>query len=135
MARPIETIDAKRIIATHRELLAELAETQGYLDSLRSEIKKASDALVAQEVLGILKGIPIDEINRENRGFRIKALHDNGYHTIADIAAASVYTISSIHGISEDTAYSIKRVVDKIVSTTRRSAKIRLSEDNCAAIP
>lgn len=130
MARPIETIDAKRIIAMHRELLAELAGTQGYLDSLRSEIQKSSDTLVAQEVLEILKGIPIDEINREKRGFRIKALHDNGYHTIADIAPASVYTISSIHGISEDTAYSIKRVVDKIVSTTRRGAKIRLSEDN-----
>ena len=130
MARSIETIDAKRIIAMHRELLAELSELEGYLDTLRSEIKKSSDALVAQEVLGILKGIPIEEINREKRGFRIKALHDHGYHTIADIATASVYTISSIHGISEDTAYSIKRVVDEIVSTTRRGAKIRLSEDN-----
>ena len=130
MARSIETRDAKRIIAMHRTMLTELAETEGYLNTLRTQIKNSSDALVAQEVLRILKEIPVDEINREKRGFRIKALHDNGYHTIADIATASVYTITSIHGIGEDTAYSIKRVVDEIVSTTRRSAKIRLSEDN-----
>lgn len=57
---------------------------------------------MAQEIFGILKGIPIEEINREKRRFCIKALHDHGYHSIADIATASVYTILSIHGISED---------------------------------
>ena len=35
-----------------------------------------------------------------------------------------------MHGISEDTVYSIKRVVDDIVSKARRGAKIRFSVDN-----
>ena len=61
------------------------------------------------------KDIPIEEINRDKRGFRIKALRDYGYNSIADISTASVYTIASVHGISEDTAYSIKKVVDDIV--------------------
>lgn len=45
MARPIETTDAKRIIAMHRELLGELAEAEGYLDTLRSEIQKTRTRL------------------------------------------------------------------------------------------
>lgn len=77
-----------------------------------------------------LRDIPIDEINREKKGFRIKALRDNDYQTIADIALVSVYTLSSIYGISDDVAYSIKRVDDKIVSTTRKGAKIKISADD-----
>ena len=133
MARPIDTIDAKRIITAHQQLLSELAASESSLGNLRADVAKTSDALVAQEVLRILKGIPIDEVNRGKRGFRIKALHDHGYHTIADISTASEYTIASIHGISDDAAYSIKRVVDEIVSTTRQGVKIRLSEDNKSA--
>ena len=133
MARPIDAIDAKRIIAAHQQLLSELAASESSLGNLRADVAKTSDALVAQEVLKILKGIPIDEVNRGKRGFRIKALHDHGYHTIADISTASEYTIASIHGISDDAAYSIKRVVDEIVSTTRQGVKIRLSEDNKSA--
>ena len=81
-----------------------------------------------------MRNIPIDEINREKKGFRIKALRDNGYQTIADIAPASVYTLSSIYGISDDAAYSIKRVVDKIVSTTRKGVKIKISADDKSAM-
>lgn len=132
MAMPIDAISAKRIIAEHRQLLSELVAVENSLGSLRSDVIKTSDALVAQEVMKILKGIPVDEINRGKRGFRIKALHDHGYHTIADLSTASEYTIASIHGISDDAAYSIKRIVDEIVFATRQGVKIRLSEDNKA---
>ena len=60
----------------------------------------------------------------------MKALRNHGYRTIADIAPASVHSIASVHGISEDTAYSIKRVVKDIVSKARQGVKIRLSTDN-----
>ena len=133
MARPIDAIEAKRIMTAHQQLLSELAASEHSLGNLRADVAKASDALVAHEVLKILKGIPIDEVNRGKRGFRIKALHDHGYHTIADISTASEYTIASIHGISDDGADSIKQVVEEIVSTTRQGVKIRLSEDNKSA--
>ena len=83
-------------------------------------MKEASDALVAQEVLKVLADIPIEEINRDKRGIRVKALRDYGYRTIADISTASVYSIASVHGISEDAAYSIKSIVNDIVSKARQ---------------
>lgn len=133
MARPFDKTDAKRLIEKHRSLMEQLAAAEASLDTLRDEVQKSSDALVAKEVLRILKEIPIDEINRDKRGIRIKALREHGYHTIADIASVSVHSIASIHGISEDRAYEIKRIVNEIVSAARQGAKIRLSEDNKTA--
>jgi SNF2 family DNA or RNA helicase len=130
MARPFTSRDAKRLIDEHRELKTRLSKAEAYSDHCKASISKASEALVAQEVLNVLKDIPIEEINRDKRGFRIKALRDYGYNSIADISTASVYTIASVHGISEDTAYSIKRVVEDIVSKARQGVKIRLSADN-----
>lgn len=130
MARPFTSRDAKRIIDEHSELKTRLSKSEAYSEHCKASISKASEALIAQEVLNVLKDIPIEEINRDKRGFRIKALRDYGYNSIADISTASAYTIALVHGISEDTAYSIKRVVDDIVSKARQGVKIRLSMDN-----
>ena len=116
MARPIDGVIAKRIIQAHKSLLADLSMAANLRNTLRQEIINASNKMVAQEALQVLKEIPIEEINRDKRGFRIKALKDHGYHTIADISTASVYSIASIYGISEDTAYSIKGVVKDIIA-------------------
>lgn len=130
MARPFDSTDAKRIIERHRKLLAELMLAEESIDGLRTAVTKTSDALVAQEVLNLLKDIPVDELNRDKRGIRIKLLREHGYQSIADITGASVYSLASINGISDDTAYYIKHIADQIVSTTRQGVKIRLSEDN-----
>lgn len=130
MARPFTSTDVKRIILEHQELKEKLSEKEKYTSKYRADISKASQALVTQEVLQVLKDISIEEINREKRGFRIKALRDYGYNNIADISTASVYTIASVHGIGEDTAYSIKREIDNIVSQARQGVKIKLSMDN-----
>lgn len=130
MARPFSPTDAKRVIDQHHKIIKKLNYAVSAVDKYRAKVKEASDALVAQEVLRVLGDIPIEEINREKRGFRVKALRDHGYRTIADIASASVYSIASVHGISEDAAYSIKRIVNDIVWKARQGIKIRLSSDN-----
>ena len=130
MARPFSSADAKRLVGEHRRIADKLKDVQNSENNYELEIKKASDALIAQEVLKVLRDIPIDEINRDKRGFRIKALKDNGYNTIADISTASVYSIASVNGISEDAAYSIKRIVNEIVSKAKQGIKIRISSDN-----
>ena len=130
MSRLFSASDARHLISEHQSLLNRLRNAGKLAESYRSEIKDASDALVTQEVLKVLHDIPIDEINRDKRGFRVKALREHGYNTIADIAPASVYSIASVHGVSEDTAYSIKDIVNDIVNKARQGIKIRLSTDN-----
>lgn len=130
MARPFSSTDAKRIIERHQRTIEKLDNAVSSVEKYRTKAKDASEALVAQEVLRVLADIPIDEINRDRRGIRVKALKDYGYRTIADISTASVYSIASVRGISEDAAYSIKRIVNDIVSKARQGVKIRLSTDN-----
>lgn len=129
MARPFNAAEAKKIIERHNKIIEKLNCAEASVEKYRERVKEASEALVTQEVLGVLRDIPIEEINRDKCGFRVKALREHGYRTIADIAPASVCSIASVHGISEDTAYSIKRIVNEIVSKARQGIKIKLSTD------
>ena len=130
MARPFSSIDAKRVIEWHQNIIEKLNGVVSCEEKYRKKVKHASDALVAQKVLKVLADIPIEEVNRDKKGIRVKALRDYGYKTMADISAASVSSITSVHGISEDAAYTIKRIVNDIVSKARQGVKISLSTDS-----
>lgn len=130
MARAFSSADAKELLTWHHQTIDKLNRAEASREEYKEKVKNASDALVAQAVLKVLQDIPIEEINRDKKGFRVKALREYGYETIADIAPISVYTIASVRGISEDAAYSIKKIVNDIVSKTRQGIKIRLSTDN-----
>ncbi len=129
MAKRIDSTLAKRVINAHEEFLEKLSKAELLRNTLREDIIRTSNRMVIKEAQKVLKEIPIEEINRDKCGFKIKSLKDHGYHTVADISAASIRSISSIHGISEDTAYAIKDAVKNIVSKTNQSSKIILSED------
>lgn len=130
MARTFSSIDAKRLSLEHTDYLARLNEGLNSSFQYRTEIRRASEELIAQEVMSLLRQIPVDEINRGKRGFRVKALREHGFSTVADLSAATIYNISSIHGISVDSAYAIKNAVNELVDQARKEAKIRLSIDN-----
>ena len=130
MARAFSSADAKELLTWHHQTIDKLNRVEASREEYKEKVKNASDSLVAQAVLKVLQDIPIEEINRDKKGFRVKALREYGYETIADIAPISVYTIASVRGISEDAAYSIKKIVNDIVSKARQGIKIRLSTDN-----
>lgn len=61
-------------------------------DMQKIGIKNSIDRCISAKLLKllkVLKEIPDDEVNKDNRGIRIKSLKDAGYTTIADI-----YTVS-----------------------------------------
>lgn len=130
IAKPFNTVDAKRVIEEQKQTIEKLKNAQDSVKQNEEAIRKASEALVAQEVLKVLQDIPIEEINRDKRGFRVRSLREHGFNTIADIATAPVFSIASVYGISSDSAYSIKRIVNDITSKARQGIKIKLSTDN-----
>lgn len=130
MARPFTSTDAKRLTEEHKNYLARLRTGETAPEQYRAEIVQAANALAAQEVVKILREIPVEEINRDKRGFRVKALREHGFSTIADLSAASVHSIASVHGISADSAYAIKRIVNELAEQARKGVKVRLSVDN-----
>ena len=122
--------EAKNLIKQHKEWLKSLKMLESNLPMLRDEITRFSNELLMQEVLQLLAKIPIEEVNRDKLGIRVKLLRDHGFNTIADISSSSVYTIASINGISADGARYIRQIVDSIIAKTYQGAKLRLSEDN-----
>jgi len=130
MARPFTAAEALRIIEEHKKIKQSLTNIIAVGNEYFSNIKDASDYLAAQELLKVLSDIPIEEINREKNRFNVKALKENGYKTIADISYASSYSISSIYGISDNAAYSIRNTVDNIIAGVKPGIKIKLSLDN-----
>ncbi|MBQ3371725.1 MAG: DEAD/DEAH box helicase family protein [Oscillospiraceae bacterium] len=130
MARPFSTSEARQIIRQHQKLAAALHTVIETAEEYQDSVKQTSDEIIAREVLNILADIPVEEINRGKRGFRIKALRDSGYNTVADLYTASIFSLASVYGISEDSAYAIKEVVNEIVSKAQSGVKIRLSTDD-----
>ena len=130
MARLFTASEATRLYDEHQKLLDELENAKNASDKYRDDISKAVKSMINKQVMEILKQAPVEDINRDKRGFRVKALRDYGYTTMADLAAASRHHLSSVRGISEDAAYSIKRIVNEIVDQAAKGVKIKLSIDN-----
>ena len=105
-------------------------QVAAYGKSFEQDIENAAMRLVGNESMSVLNDISIDEVNRESSGIRVKALKDAGIFTIADLYAASSYQLRSIHGISDNRAFELKRIAEKIAKDSYTGAKIRLSSDN-----
>ncbi len=130
MARTFSKRDASRLKREHRQLLEELDTGAAFSSKLEDRIKHAADDLIAQEVINLLRGIPVEELNRGRGGLRLKNLRDAGYDNVADVSTANVYSLSSINGISQDAAYTIKKIAQDFTNKARKDVKIRLSVDS-----
>ena len=130
MARSFSSSDAKKLSEEHIKLKNSLSAGAEFEKTLRKDIGTAVSEALDKNVLSLLKTVPVDELNRDKCGFRIKALVGNGYSTVADVINASAYRLEMINGISADGAYAIKRAAAKIAAQAKAGAKLRISADN-----
>ncbi len=107
-----------------------IARCQSLADKSKETIKAAADKMLAVNALQILRGIPVEELNRDKAGFRVKALRDAGITTMADIYSCSPYHLASINGISDNAALSIKRIAKQFIEEAHEGVKIKLSADD-----
>lgn len=133
MARPFDVGEAKKLLESHGKLLDGLTKAKKSMEALEAAVVKAAENMVTEALPQVLQDIPVEELNRDKRGIRIKLLQDEGYETIEDIRKASVYSLGAINGISDEGAESIKAAADQIAQTARQGVKIRLSEDDKSA--
>lgn len=130
MERYFSFSDAKNLLQRYQRVLDQIHETGEVGDIYRSAVQKAANRYIAAEVLKLMRDIPVEEVNREKRGVRVKALRESGYTTYADILTASVYQLSTVRGISEDSARVVKRIVSDASEMAQKTTKLRLSVDN-----
>ncbi len=130
MARSFTSQEAKALLAENGQIVRELSDGLKTTEEISREIEKAANNMVAGQVMTILRGIPIEEISRYKKGFRLKALHEYGFHTIADVVGRSVSHLAAIRGISRDSAEQIKWIAGELKDKAAEGVKIRLSTDD-----
>lgn len=122
--------EIKKIINEYDNIINEFDNIDNNFENLKPEIKNSIDKLLASELLVLLKGIPVDELNREKGGIRVKTLMDAGYTNMADIYTSTVSQLASIQGISYSAAQTIKNISNTYAKGVYNGAKIKLSTDN-----
>ena len=93
-------------------------------------IVKASQNHLENETMKVVEGIPIEELNRDKRGIRVKLLRTHGYNNYVDVYYASVHSLSEIKGISEEKALLIKNIVVETKNATQEGMHLKLNVDH-----
>lgn len=122
--------DAKRLLRLQKDLDSKLSQIESADDRLLGEIASAAMNMAGSGSMELLGTIPVEELNRDKKGIRVKMLRDAGFATLADIVNASEYSLSSINGISPDGAKTIKQAAAEIAEKAESGARIRLSADD-----
>ncbi len=130
MPRSFSMSDAKRLLRLQNDIDVKLRQIESVDDRLRAEITSAAEKMAGSGSMEILDTIPVEELNRDKKGIRVKMLRDSGFSTLADIVKASEYSLSSINGISPDGAKAIKQAASEIAEKAKSGTKIRLSTDD-----
>ena len=130
MAVYYSDIDAKRIIQEHRDVMSLLAAAVEFGTKNKNDIKNLADRMVAVEIMKTLRDMPLDEINREKKGLRIKSLQESGFNNMANVAIATLHQLIAVKGISEEGAKTIHEVARGYVAQMRKGIKIKLNADD-----
>lgn len=128
--RSFSSSDAKNISQQCQKIQEALNEIAKSDAIYRESIQQETNRYVATQVLKLMEKIPVEEVNRDKHGIRVKALRDSGYVTYADMLTSSIYQLAAIRGISEDGARIIKRIVSEAADKASTTTKLRLSADN-----
>ncbi len=130
MARCFTVQEAQRLLGRHHEIKEDF---QAAYKSLVSYVPNAGayvDDILRHKAIEQLKSAPIEELNRNKLGLRLRALKDHGYNSIADVVGMPSWRLQHIPGIGPATADTICSMVRKIVEDTSKGIKIPLSLDD-----
>lgn len=99
-------------------------------NEIEKETIKAAQELVKETITSKLKEIPIDELNSDHSGIRIKLLKQNGINSIYSAIERSQWDLESISGLGEDSAYEIKRKAEEFKKAIASTTYVSLNSDN-----
>lgn len=99
------------------------------LTASEQNVHKAVNVALTSMALRQLREYDVETLNQKRPGIRTKLLRSAGYETIADIFTATRSNLSSINGISSDSAYQIKEAASEICEDVRTGLHLKISTD------
>ena len=103
--------EASRLLKQLKASDKKLQETMQINEILKSNVARASKALIEEKTLKTLENIDIEEINKSKLGIRVASLRKAGFNNFLDIYKSSPQDLYRFKGIGEDTAYKLKGLV------------------------
>lgn len=129
MALSFSSGEAKQIVVQFRGMQQDLRRLHQETLDARSAVAEAVSTLRRQEAERVLASIPVEELNADKAGFRIKTLREGGFDTMAAICRASPQDLSRLNGISPESAAAMKRVASIMEGSILQNTHITLSYD------
>lgn len=118
-------------------ILKDTVIARNKLDSIQKDIDKLTENIAKKATLyaeakseQVLDEVSVDQLKNDIKGLRVNSLKDNGYQSIKDILHSSSWAISSIYGISENSAYEIMHYAKKIKENTKQSINLKFEPEH-----
>lgn len=119
------------------QILKDTTNARNKLDSIQKDIDKLTENIAKKATLyaeakseQVLDEVSVDQLKNDIKGLRVNSLKDNGYQSIKDILHSSSWAISSIYGISENSAYEIMHYAKKIKENTKQSINLKFEPEH-----
>lgn len=130
MPKDFSLPEARQLTNEHRNISRKLLNAQNLPREFKEKIQNASYKIKLNEMYKELADIPIEEINRDKRGYRLKALKDAGFNSICDVLKASERALDAVSGISEGAASEIKNLARDMAEEVKRGIRVKITADN-----
>lgn len=130
MARPFGAGEAKALLQEYLKLSQSMDSISSAEAKQNGAVCTAAEALARRKVAELLKDIPVEELNRDKRGIRVKLLRDRGYKSIADVLRATPARLEAIDGIGSESARTVRKIAQGIEKEALDGVKLRLSADD-----
>ena len=119
--------DILTLIEDYDEALAEIAsQPQSQQESAAGAIRRLSE----RELSTILRGMDVENINREKLGIRVASLRAAGIENMEQLCALTADQINAVKGIGDEAAMLIYTLAGRIRQETAAGLKVRVSLDD-----
>ena len=119
--------DILTLIEQFDEDVAEIASQEALQQAAAAE---AMGRLSEKELSGILRGMDVENINREKLGLRVASLRAAGIENMEQLCALSVDDINAIRGIGDEAAWLIYTMAGRIRREAETGLRLRVSLDD-----
>ena len=119
--------DILDLITGYDETIAEIASQE----RLQQDAAEAAMKTLSEKALGdILRGMDVENINRDKLGLRVASLRAAGIENMEQLCALSADQINEIKGIGDEASWLIYTIAGRIRRETETGLKIRVSLDD-----
>ena len=118
------------ILSLIEQFDADVAEIASEKERQQAAAAEVMDRLREKELSGVLRGMDVENINRDKLGIRVASLRAAGIENMEQLCALTADQINAVKGIGDEAAWLIFTMAGRIRREAETGLKLRLSLDD-----